>query len=138
MNQPRTRLGASICQRRRMVVIAADNFGSFRHVSARRANRSQVHHNWILCNSFNDTLVGQVSHHEFATLVTKPMLDPIKIQINAKNAPLRARQNSIEKVTTNKTTATDNSHGDTRIIELEIHYFLTVNLPEFAPLFCIP
>jgi hypothetical protein len=46
------------------------------------------------------------------------MLDPVKVQINAKNAPLRARQNGVEKVTTNKTTATNNGYGDTLIIEL--------------------
>jgi hypothetical protein len=38
-------------------------------------------------------------------------------------------------MTTNKTTAANYSYGDTRIIELEVHYFLTVNLPEFAPFF---
>ena len=133
MNQPRARLCASICQRGRVVVIAADDFGGFGHVTTRRANRRKIHHNRIFCNTFNDTLVGKVSHHELATFVIKPVLNPVKIQIDTEHAPLGTRQYRIEKMATNKTTAANYGHGDTRIVEPRVHYFLTVNLPEFAP-----
>ena len=136
MNQPGARLCASISQSCRMVVIAADNFRSLRHVAARRANCRQIHDNRVFSNTFNDALIGEVCDHELATFVIQSVLDSIKIQINAKNAPLSARQNGVKKVTTNKTTATNNGYGDTLIIELRNHS-LTMKKPELLPLFCL-
>ena len=96
VNQPGARLRTSFRQRCRMVVIATNDFGGFGHVAARRANRREIHHNRIFCNTFNDTLVGKVSHHELATFIVKPVLDSIKIQIDTKHPPLGASQNGVK------------------------------------------
>jgi hypothetical protein len=63
------------------------------------------------------------------------MLDPIKIEVHAEDAPFGAAKHRIEQMATNKTTAADNGHGEASVIEPRVHYSVTWKVPEFAPLF---
>ena len=48
--------------------------------------------------------------------MVQAMLKPVKINVNAKNAPAGAFQNGVEQVTPDKATATDDGHGDATVV----------------------
>ena len=67
----------------------------------------------------------------------QPVLNPVKVDIHSENAPLGTTQHSIQQMATNKTTATNYGHGDSRIVKLQGQvYSVTVNLPDF-PFFLV-
>ena len=67
--------------------------------------------------------------------MVQAVLHPVKIKIDAKDAPTGAFQDGIEQMTSDKATAAHDGHGDRGIVKLREHYSLTLNGSESAPLF---
>ena len=69
--------------------------------------------------------------------MVQAMLQPVKIEIYAKDAPAGTFQHGVEQVATDKTTAAHDGHGDATVVETEVHYSLTLKVPDLPALDCL-
>ena len=67
--------------------------------------------------------------------MVQAVLQPVEIEINAKNTPAGTFQHGVEQMATDKTTAAHDGYGDATVVETEVHYSLTLKVPELAPFF---
>ena len=137
MHEPGPALRARLGQSRRMVVVAPDNLARLPHVTARRTNRCQVHHQRELRDALHNSRVGQIRTQELAPLMIQAVLQPVEIEIHAKNAPAGTFQHGVEQMATDKTTATHDGHGETTVVEAGGHYSLTLKVPDLPALDCL-
>ena len=95
-----------------MIIIAADDFGGLRHVTPGRADGGQVHHHRELRKALHHLGVSKIRTQKFEPRISQMFLNTVRIKVNTENAPVRALENRTQQVTTNKTTAANNSYGD--------------------------